>query len=313
MESFWVAARVVVPMALMMLIGVLLRVGKITDRDTMKKVDKISFNLFLPMLMFQNTYNMDFSQITGGYIFYALGGCFATFLVVMLVIPRFEKNPPSAGALGNALIRTNYMMYATAIASNLYGDANLGPIMLLGAVIIPWTNALGAILLEVARSEKASGKKLLITIAKNPLVIAAVLGLAVNFSGVAVPSILQGVVKDIAGLATPIGFLSLGVGLNLSTVAGNKKRLTVGLILKLIVFPVVIMSGALALGFRGMELCGLLVVFCAPPAVASYPMAVAMDADAELAGQMVIFPTILSLFTIFLWILGLNGAGLLAI
>ena len=52
MDSFWVAVRVVVPMAIMMGIGVLLRVGKIAERDTMKKVDKISFNLFLPMLMF---------------------------------------------------------------------------------------------------------------------------------------------------------------------------------------------------------------------------------------------------------------------
>ncbi len=311
MDSFWVAVRVVVPMAIMMGIGILLRVGKIAERDTMKKVDKISFNLFLPMLMFSNTFDTDFSQISGGYILYGIGGSFLLFLIAIFVIPRFEKNPPSAAAMGNALIRANYMMYSTAIATNLYGDADLGVIMLLGAITIPFTNALSAIVLEVARSGKANARQLLLAIIKNPLVIAAAIGLTINFSGIQLPDIIVGVVDDIAGLATPLSFLSLGVSLNFESIAGNKKRLAVGLLLKLIVFPVVFMAGALALGFHGMELCGLLVLFCGPPAVSSYPMAVAMDADPELAGQMVIFPTIFSLITIFIWVLGLSGAGLL--
>ena len=311
MDSFWVAVRVVVPMAIMMGIGILLRVGKIAERDTMKKVDKISFNLFLPMLMFSNTFDTDFSQISGGYILYGIGSSFLLFLIAIFVIPRFEKNPPSAAAMGNALIRANYMMYSTAIATNLYGDADLGVIMLLGAITIPFTNALSAIVLEVARSGKANARQLLLAIIKNPLVIAAAIGLTINFSGIQLPDIIVGVVDDIAGLATPLSFLSLGVSLNFESIAGNKKRLAVGLLLKLIVFPVVFMAGALALGFHGMELCGLLVLFCGPPAVSSYPMAVAMDADPELAGQMVIFPTIFSLITIFIWVLGLSGAGLL--
>ena len=311
MDGFWIAAKVVVPMAIMMGVGVLLRMGGIAERDTMKKVDKISFNLFLPMLMFSNTYDTDFSKISGGYILYGIAGSLLLFLVAVFLIPRFEKNPPSAAAMGNAMIRANYMMYSTAIATNLYGDADLGVIMLLGAITIPFTNALSAIVLEIARAGKASPKKLLLAIVKNPLVIAAAIGLSINFLNIPMPDILAGVVDDIAGLATPLSFLSLGVSLNLQSVSGNKKRLALSLIMKMIVFPLIFMSGALALGIRGMELCGLLVLFAGPPAVSSYPMAVAMDADAELAGQMVIFPTIFSLLTIFLWVLGLSGAGML--
>lgn len=311
MDSFWVAARVVVPMAIMMGIGCLLRVWKITDRPTMKKVDKISFNLFLPMLMFSNTFDTDFSKIRGDYIVYAVAGSFLLFLFALFVIPRLIRKPPAAAAVGNALIRANYMMYATAIAKNLYGDADLGVIMLMGAITIPATNAMSAVLLEVARSGKADFKKLLMAIVKNPLVIAAAIGLSINFSGIRLPDMIVGVVDDIAGLATPLSFLSLGVSLNFESIAGNRKTLALGLILKLLVFPLIFMGGALMLGFHGMELCGLLVMFAAPPAVSSYPMAVAMDADPELAGQMVIFPTILSLITIFLWVFGLSGFGML--
>ena len=52
MNSFLVAARVVVPMALMMGVGVLMRLTKITDQETMKKVDRMIFKLFMPLLMF---------------------------------------------------------------------------------------------------------------------------------------------------------------------------------------------------------------------------------------------------------------------
>lgn len=311
MDSFWVAARVVVPMAIMMGIGMLLRIGKITDRPTMKKVDKISFNLFLPMLMFNNTYDTDFSKISADYILYGVAGSFLLFLFALFVIPRFEKNPPSAAALGNVMVRANYMMYSTAIATNLYGDADLGVIMLLGAITIPVTNAMSAIVLEVARAGKASPKQLLKAIITNPLVIAAAIGLTINFSGIQLPDMITGVIDDIAGLATPLSFLSLGVSLDFASVAGNKKRLAVGLVLRMILFPVIFMSGAIALGFHGMALCGLLVLFAGPPAVSSYPMAVAMGADPELAGQMVIFPTLMSLVTIFLWVLGLSSFGLL--
>lgn len=311
MDSFWVAARVVVPMAIMMCIGVLLRVGKITDRDTMRKVDKITFNLFLPMLMFSNTFDTDFSQMNGSFIIYGAACSFLLFLIAIFLVPKLEKNPPSAAALGQALIRSNYMMYSTAIGTNLYGADNLGVLMLLGAFTIPFTNALSAIVLEVARSGKADGKKLLLAVVKNPLVIAATIGLSVNMLNIPIPDMVVGVVDDIAGLATPISFLSLGVSLNLSSITGNKKRLSLALVLKLLVFPVLFMTGAILLGFHGMALCGLLVLLCAPTAVSSYPMAVAMDADGELAGQMVIFSTLLSLITIFLWVFGLSSAGLL--
>lgn len=311
MDSFWIAARVVLPMAIMMGIGVLLRVGGVAQRDTMKKVDKISFSLFLPMLMFANTYDTDFSKISGGYILYGVAGSTILFLVAVFLIPRFEKNPPSAAAMGCAMIRANYMMYSTAIATNLYGDTDLGVIMLLGAITIPFTNALSAIVLEIARAGKASPKQLLLAIAKNPLVIAAAIGLSFNFFKIPLPDILEGIVDDIAGLATPLSFLSLGVSLDLKSVAGNKKRLGISVFMKMVLFPVIFLGGALLLGIRGMELCGLLVLFGGPPAVSSYPMSVAMGADAELAGQMVIFPTLISLVTIFLWVLGLSGAGML--
>ena len=61
MESLIMASRVVIPMAIMVGIGMILRIVKLTDEPTMKKVDKLIFNVFMPMLSFYNIYKTDFS------------------------------------------------------------------------------------------------------------------------------------------------------------------------------------------------------------------------------------------------------------
>jgi predicted permease len=52
-----------------------------------------------------------------------------------------------------------------------------------------------------------------------------------------------------------------------------------------------------------------MILFAAPTAVSSYPMAVAMDADGDFAAQMVAYTTIFCLPTIFMWTLLLNSMG----
>ena len=72
----------------------------------------------------------------------------------------------------------------------------------------------------------------------------------------------------------------------------------------------VFVTGAILLGFRGPELCAIFLLFAAPTAVSSYPLAVSMDADPELAGQMVIFTTVCCLPTFFLWVMAMSSFGL---
>lgn len=311
MESFIMAARVVVPMAIMVGIGVLLRVFHVTDAPTMKKVDNLIFKLFMPALSFYNIYNTDFSKLTNiGYILYGAAGLMLLFLVAMTVVPKFVKPRPTASSYGQAIFRSNYLLFGAAVAESIYGAGNIGLVSLLGAVAVPMFNAQAAVLLEAGRNGTASPRKLLLAIAKNPTVIATVLGLAVNFSGLRLPELVLGVVEDISGLTTPLSFLSIGVSLSMGTV--SKRSYLVSVVgLRLVLIPLVFLLGAVLLGFRGQELCALLILFAAPTAVSSYPMAVAMDADGNFAGQIVAYTTVFCLPTIFLWTLVLNTLQML--
>lgn len=309
MDSFFMAARVVVPMAIMVGIGVLLRIFKIADGITMKKVDSMIFKVFMPTLSFYNIYKTDFSQLKNvAYILYGVAVLMVLFGFAMVVVPKYVHPRPTAASYGQAIFRSNYLIFGAAVAESIYGEGNIGIVSLLGAVAVPLFNAQAAILLETARHSSASAKKLTLAIAKNPTVIATILGLAVNFSGITIPDLLLGVVKDLSGLTTPLSFLSIGVTLSLGAV-GKKGHLTSAVLLRLIVCPVLFVIPAILLGFRGQELCALMILFAAPTAVSSYPMAVAMDADGDFAAQMVAYTTLCCLPTIFAWTLLLNSFG----
>lgn len=309
MESFWMAAQVVVPMAITVGIGVLLRVFHVTDEATMKQVDNLIFKIFMPALSFYNIYKTDFSQLTNiGYILYGAAGLMILFVFAMVLVPKFVQPRPTAAAFGQALFRSNFLLFGAAVAESIYGPGNIGLVSLLGVVAVPLYNAQAAVLLETARHAAASPKKLLLAIAKNPTVVATFLGLLVNFSGLRLPELVLEVVRDISGLTTPLSFLSIGVSLSLGAVA--KRGYVVSIVaLRLVLVPLVFVTGAVLLGFRGQELCSLMILFAAPVAVSSYPMAVAMGADSDFAGQAVAYSTIFCLPTIFLWTLLLNGMG----
>ena len=148
----------------------------------------------------------------------------------------------------------------------------------------------------------------MLAIAKNPTVIATVLGISVNLLKIVIPDLLLEVVQDLSGLTTPLSFLSIGVTLKLGQVE-KKRYLISGILLRLILVPAAILPLAVLFGFRGQELCALMILFAAPVAVSSYPMAVAMGADGDLAAQLVAYTTVLCLPTIFLWTLLLNAMG----
>lgn len=312
MESFLIAAKIVVPMAIMIGIGVLLRVSKVTDRPTMKNVDQIIYYLLMPVLMFYNIYETDFFAISGwGYIIYGLIALTVLMLICIFCVPLVETDSRIAAALGQAILRPNFILFGTAVATSLYGSGNIGIVMLMGAVAVPAFNAMSAIVLEAGRQGKTSPGKLLAAIVRNPMVIGAFAGIAVNLLGIRLPDMIVGVLKDLADITTPLSFLSMGVSLSIVAVAARKKPLIIGVVCRMLVVPLVFVTGGILLGYRGQELCSVLILFAAPTAVASYPMAVAMGADGDTAGAMVAFTTLLSLATIFAWTFALSSFHML--
>ena len=311
-ESFIAALTVVCPMMILMIIGWLCRTKGVITRPAMKEYDRLIFRIFMPLLLFKNIYEINFS---GGVavkemVFTAV--CLLILFALCLDCPRYlTKDPRKYSVIGQAIVRGNYVIFGVVVSEALYGEGNIGMVIMMSIIVVPMVNVFSAILLEAGRSGKSSPAKLFLAVLKNPMIIGAICAFIVKGFGIKIPAVLWSVIRSIANSTTTISFISLGVGLDMADAIADRRLLAWGVILRMIILPGIALPLAVISGFRGQSLCAMMVTFAAPSAVASYPMAVAMGADGQLAGQLVCTTTIISVITIFLWTFAFKSLGLM--
>lgn len=313
MSNLIVSLEVVLPLFLMLALGYLIRHFKIMDGHGFDQLNTLTFRIFLPMLIFRNIYNSDLSAaFNGKYILSGVLIAIGAFLIAMACVYFLEKDNTKRGVLVQAIFRSNFIIFGLSVATNMYGGDQCGPISMLITFIIPIFNVLAVIALETFRGGAGFNVKgILKGIATNPLIIASLLGVVILLTGLRFPSVIESTLKDITGVSTPLALIALGGSIKFSSARSNLKGLTIGILGRLVVIPGIFVPISIALGFRGVELMGLLMMLASPAAVSSYTMAQQMGGDGELAGELVVFGTIFSVVTIFLWVFLLSSLGLL--
>jgi len=235
----------------------------------------------------------------------------AWFAFLMYLIPRLEKENPRRGVLIQAMFRSNFALFGLPMAESLCGAERMGPTSLLIGVCVPLVNILAVITLETFRGGKPSAKKMLIGIAKNPLIVSSVLGVGFNLLNIPLPSAVHKTVTDLGKVATPLSLVALGASFTFASAAKYRKHLVLGVGGKLVACPLIMVTLGALLGLRAEMLVPVLIFFGAPTAVSSFPMAQQMDGDGELAASLVVFTSALSILTIFVWVFVLKSISLI--
>lgn len=312
MNSFYLAFSVVCPLFLMMSLGYFLKRVKIFNNHLLKELNVLCFKVFLPLLLFINVYQSNASQVfQSRLVIFSVVSVIASFVLVFLIIPRIEKENRKRGVLIQAIFRSNFILFGIAMTTSLYGTEYVGTTAVLIAFIIPIFNILSVVALEVFSDGQINYKVIIKGIIINPLILASVIAFFFMLTGIKLPKILEISIVDISKIATPMAFIILGGSFEFSKIFSNLKPLLIGITGRLFFIPLILMSLSVVLGFRNEELGTLLALFASPTAVSSFVMAQQMDCDSELSGQLVIFSSLVSIGTIFLWIAVLKQWGYL--
>lgn len=310
MENLIISFNVVLPLFLCMALGYFLKWIKLYDDATLKTINKLVFKVFLPIYLFRSIYTTDLSAVFNPkLILFAVLGILAWFVILMLVVPRIEKEDSKRGVMVQAMFRSNFVLYGLPVAVSLCGEENIGATSLMIGIVVPIFNVLAVITLETFRGGKPSVAKMAKGIATNPLIIASVIGIAFYFLNIKLPTAVEKTVTDLGRVATPLALVALGGEFKFHKVKGNLKQLIISVFGKLVISPLAIVTAGIVLGFRDEMLVPILLMSGAPAAVSSYTMAQQMGGDGELAGEIVVFTTGLSILTIFLWVFGLKQLG----
>lgn len=325
MDSFLFALNAVLPIILTVAVGYLLKRIGLIGSDLAKGGNKLVFKVFLPCLLFLNVYKIDnLSAVGYGFIIYAVVAVLLVFAVALPLVILLTKNNPRRGALLQGTFRSNYALIGIPLAISIYGDMGGAVASLLSAVSIPLYNVLAVISLSIfTGGGKPNFKKIGLGILKNPLIIGVALGcfsLLIRhlFVGWGIEwrlSDVEGVYKALtylANAATPVALVMLGAQFEFSAIPGMKKELIFGVMARIIVVPLITISIACLIpSFNGSHIAALFALFATPVAVSSVPMAQETGNDASLAGQLVVWTTFLSAFTLFGFIFVLRLIGVL--
>lgn len=303
--------NVVLPLVLLMFLGTFLRKIKIFDKDFLKKTNNFAFSVLLPVLLFNNIYISEISkEVDLKFILFAIGIVLVTIGIMFIIVPKLEKDNRNRGVIIQGLYRSNFILFGVPLCINIFGDVGAGVVTALIAIIIPLYNFLAVLILDVFTEEKANYKKTVTSILKNPLIIGSLLGIIISVLQIKLPNPIEKAISDIAKSATPIALMALGGEIEIKNIWKNMKYLVWVSVGKLFIIPAIVVLVSVAFGYRGVELCALFCMVAPSASVSSYTMAQQCDCNYELAGQIVFFTTIVSPFSIFLYIFILKTVGL---
>ena len=315
MEDLLFVINATLPIVLMIVVGYFLKkIGLIKDVVS-KDLNTLVFRIFLPIMLFLNVYKIqDFSNLDFSFVWYAMIITVLAFLIGVATMSILFKENRQRSVMIQGIFRANYALVGIPLAESLFGVEGSIMASLLSAFIVPVFNILAVITLTIfsASDKKPSFTGVLKGIAKNPLIQGILCGfvalglravfveLNINFRLTDIQPIYK-TLQNLSNIATPLALLVLGARFELSAIPYLKKHIIIGVINRVVLVPTIGISVALLLDkFTGAQFASLVACFCTPVAVSSVPMSQEMGADADLMGQLVIWTTVFSTFSIFI-------------
>ncbi len=313
MEQIITAILVVLPVFITITIGVILRQKNWVNEEFIHMSMKIVFNICLPSMLFLQVSKADTSILFSiDSLKFAGYSALATVIIYYIsqgLSKKFIQKVDSRGTFIQGSFRSNYMIMGYAILYNLFGDQIIERMALLFIVIIPLYNilAISALTKRQSNSMVKHIFNMLCKFAKNPLIIGIFFGFVAAYFRLSIPGVVEQTLSSLATVSTPLGLIGIGAYMNfseMSTVIDSTKAA----FLKLIVYPFLVVSIGIVLGFDYIDRIILFVLFGSPTAISSFIMATALGGDPKLAANIVIISTALSLIT---FVVGLSVLGMI--
>lgn len=313
MENLIFSLNATIPIFLMMLLGMLFRKLGWMDEVFAAKMNKFVFLIPLPVLLFEELATVDFSEVWDiKFIIF----CFvvtAISITISTLISLLWKDRSIKGEFIQSTYRSSAALLGIAFIQNIYGTAGMAPLMIIGSV--PLYNIMAVVVLSFFKPgnnsfDKALVKRTLKGIATNPIIIGIVAGLVWSALKIPMPAILNKVVSSVGATATPMGLMSMGATFELKKATSKMKPTLVAVFMKLVGFCAIFLPIAAAFGFRNEQMIAILVMLGSATTVSCFVMARNMGHEGTLSSGVIMMTTLLSAFTLTMWLDVLRSFGL---
>lgn len=314
MENLIFSLNATIPVFLMMVLGyVFHKIGWIDD-EFASKMNKFVFLVPLPVLVFGDLATVDFTEVWD--VRFVLFCFVATVISITLaaVLSCVWKDKTIKGEFIQASYRSSAALLGIAFIQNIYGTAGMAPLMIIGSV--PLYNIMAVLVLSLFRPgqqglDRAVVKKTFKGILTNPIIIGIAAGLLWSALRIPMPPIFRKLVSSVGGVATPMGLMAMGATFNFGKALERLKPTVTAAFIKLVGFCMIFLPIAVQMGFREEKLVAILVMLGSATTVSSFVMAKNMGHEGVLSSGVVMLTTLLSAFTLTMWLYILRSMGLI--
>ncbi len=271
------------------------------------QADRITYYVFFPSLLVNklSTANLDRPELVPMTLILMVSIIIVSMLVALLR-PFLKTSNATFTSLLQGSIRPNTYV-GLAGANAIYGSEGLALAAIAIAGVIPLVNIISVFaFVQLIPTGKRGTKAVLINILRNPLIIACVVGLLLNFSGLVLPHSLAQTVEIVGRAALPLGLVSVGAGLIIQTLGSGLYPLLLSSFFKLLLLPLLVLGICIQFQIEGLARWVAVLYASLPCSVSSYTLAAQMGGDKEMVASIITIQTLLAMLTMTL-IISLSG------
>lgn len=306
---------VVVPVFAFIALGYAVIRGRILGEDTGDALADFVFTIAVPCLLFRSLGTMQLPPLSpwpfwGTYF----GGVALTIATAVLLTERGFGRDARAGVIGAMSASfSNLIMVGVPVVNQAFGQEGLVTLFMLITIHLPVMMTISALMIEFAehRDGTAAGRlrvgaalrRVARGLARNPLVIAIVAGLAFRATGLSLTGIARDVIDRIAATAIPLALVALGMSLHRYGVRGNAQHgLALGA-LKLLVLPGVVYAlGVHVFALPPVATAVAVLAAACPTGVNAYLIAARFQTGLALSANTISITTGVSILTFTFWL-----------
>ena len=300
-SSFLFSANIVLPSFLLILLGRLLTMANLITTSETDRIGKLAFRFVIPARIFLDVALNDPSMYSDYRMtLFIVAAAILLFCVIWALAARFMQRKESVGSFVQTCFRCSFTVLGLSMVESFAGADGVARCVLLLAAIVIVFNVLASIVLIKWKETPRRGERalqVLKSILSNPLIIASALGIVFSCFRIPIPFVFRKTIEHVGNMATPLTLLCIGAGMNLRRVKQSFRYAVIASAIKTLGQALIIIPVAVLLGFRGFELTVIAIFFTAANPSSNYVMALANDADTDLAATGIVLSTVMCLFT----------------
>ncbi|SEG77913.1 AEC family transporter [Marinobacterium lutimaris] len=285
------------PVFALLVIGYLARRYDFPGAAFWPPAEKATYFVLFPSLLVSRLSQADLASVQSSLLVTAvLSMLLILSLLVLLIRPLLGVGNAQFTSVYQGSLRFNTYV-ALAVSAALMPEQGVVLAAVMTAVMIPTLNLLCVLVFAWYGESRPTFKGVLKTLARNPLILACLLGIALNISGIGLPAPVKPVLGLLGGMALPLGLLAVGAALNLRVLKHSGPAVIASSLFKLLICPLIAFALARLFGLTEAASLVMLIFASVPTATAAYILARQLGGDAELMANIITTQTLLSLLS----------------